>query len=271
MNLRRFEQFQMGALNAARLNEMLDAIAALQQRVDMMPMAMEPTRETILARITGSGTALRTEGCEGGDGVSAVSYPFGEVTVSIKPDGNVTGSSCMSYEFVEDGIDNERGGVLIALEDVPSLEAGQVVMAHHCAGAVTFANESRQMVYVASTGGRPAVDLYGIIGESEFGRYEASLIGGPGSGSVLIDNLYELSDYYSALAEPQNPCAELQPRKLVTGDIVFGFKIGSRHYTCAPTAFTVTCQNCGGAPQGIAALNAAVGAESAVAGRMLGG
>lgn len=271
MNLRRFEQFQMGALNATRLNEMLDAIARLQQRMDMMPAFMEPTRETILVRITGSGTRLRTEGCEGGDGVSAVSYPFGEVTVNIKPDGNITGASCMSYEFVEGGIDNERGAVLLALEEVPSLDSGQVVIAHHCAGAVTFANESRQMVYVASTGGKPAVDTYTIIAEAGLGRYQAVLIGGSGSGSILIENLYETSNYYSALAGPQNPCAVLDPRKLIPGDVVFGFKIGSKTYTCAPTAFTVTCQPCGTASQGIAALNDAVGAASAVASRMLGG
>jgi hypothetical protein len=250
MSLRRFQNLQIGALTAQRMNELVDAVTRLQQRIDMMPTAIEPIRQTILVQITGSGIALRREGCEGGEGVAAVSYPFGEVTVTIKPDGNITGASCMSYEFVEGGIHDGRGAVLLALEEVPSLNAGQVVVAHYCAGAVTVAEESRQMVYVAATGGKPAVDTYTIISSLDVGFYNAVIIGATGSGPTVIENLYETNDWYGAMAEPTNPCAELVPRALRPGDVVFGFTVGSNTYTCAPSSFGVICQDCSTNPGG---------------------
>ena len=117
----------------------------------------------------------------------------------------------------------------------------------------------------------PAIDRYTITSATALG-YTGTRVGG-GGGTVQIVNLYEASNYYGALDPPQNPCAVLEPRLIPTGSVVFGFTVGngSTVYTCAPNAFTVLCQGCGAVAESMQSMYDSVGADSAVASRMLGG
>ena len=269
MGLRRFQNFAVGALTAQRLNELVDAVARLQAQVDRARSTMPGVRQSILARITGAGTPTKRQGCN--SSMTVVSYPFDEVVVRINPGGAATASTCVSYETIPDGLSSRRNAYLLALEDSPSRQQNDIVQAHLASTAGSNTSVDTQMVYMMQFGSASGVDRYTIIGASASG-YTGRRVGGGDSDIVQIVNLYE-SNYYGALDSPQNPCAQLEARLIPAGSVVFGFTVGSGTtvYTCAPNAFTVTCQSCGGVAESMQQMYDSVGADSAVASRMLGG
>ena len=242
--LRRFQDFQWGPLNAVRLNELVDAITRLQQEVQGMQATAGRGKDMILARIDGDGFALRT----GGRNVPAVGYPFSEVGLAITPDGDTNGASQVSYENLPGGITSTGGAVLLAFEESPTMQEGDVVIAHYAPMIVAHADKARKTVYMVKTMPKPSVRLYEIVDDGNgLGKYLV-VPDGESSPVTEIENVYETSGYYGALDEPQNECAELVPRALRFGDKVFGFTVGELLYTCAPSAFGVSCQPCGSNP-----------------------
>ena len=255
--LRRFEQFQWGPLNATRLNELVDAMTRLKQQVDGMAARQEPGKDAILVRIMDDGSTLRT----GTEMVSAVSYAFTEVQMAITPDGTVEGGSQLTYAELPNGISSDRGAVLLGIEGEPSLAKGDVLMVHYAPGIVSHTNGVRRVVYMAKTPPRPSIGLYEVVADGDgLGKYLV-VPSGAGTPVTELENIYETSEYYGALDEPQNECAELVPRTLRIGDKVFGFTVGDAMYTCAPTGFGVACQPCGTNP--VTANAAAQGAKAA--------
>lgn len=243
--LRRFDQFQWGPLNATRLNELVDAIMRLRQEVQQLQARPERGKDMILARINGDGNTLKVEE----NSVAGVAYPFSEVGLAITPDGAVDATAQVSYENIPGGIDSASGAVLIAFEEAPTMNRGDVVIAHYAPMIVAHTGGAKRVVYMVKTMPRPSIDLYTVVGEAVgTGRYVVVRANSPAQSEEEIENIYETSSYYGALDEPQNECAELQPRRLRTGDQVFGFRVGTFLYTCAPTAFTVACQDCGSNP-----------------------
>lgn len=246
--LRRFDQFQFGPLSANRLNQLVDAVIALQRKVEDQPKFDQPKRETIIAMVTGDGARLGSETC-GDRSMPAVVYDFQEIGIRTEPQGPIGPSTCMVRSIPANGISNATNAMLVVFEDAPSLAIGDVVVCHRISESYISDGSSPKLVYVTS--GRPAaaVQTYVIIGTKAGDAY--SYIGVredfPGTGNETIINLYEQSMWYGAKDDPQNECATLVERRLRPGDLVFGYKIGDFVYTCAPTAWTVECQPCGSA------------------------
>lgn len=252
MTLRRFDQFQFGPLNAARMNEMVDAIVALQRKAAEPIPQRPPLKDTIVAVILGEGVKLKSEDCEGG-GQPAVMYEFREVGLKTSPEGAIGSNTCLNMHLVDGGVGTDTNGILFGLEVEPSLKPGDVVMCHRVGESYVSDGISPKVVYIASTPPAPSVNTYIIIGASSESSYIGVRADFPGTGNETIVNLYEESDHYGADDDPQNECATLTPRRLRAGDRVFGYKIGNTVYTCAPTAWTVECLPCG--PSGITPLN----------------
>lgn len=245
--LRRFQEFQWGPLNATRLNELVDSIVRLQQQVAQFTPTKEPGKDTILVRIEGDGSTLQS----GGRRVASVAYDFTEVGLAITPDGDTSGGSEVRYEDIPGGISSRSGAVLLAFEESPSMQDGDVVIAHYAPMIVAHADRERKTVYMVRTPPKPFVDLYTVMGEaSGTGRYTVVRANATNPVPEEIENIYETSGHYGALDEPQNECASLEPRRLRVGDTVWGFRISAFLYTCAPTAFSVACQDCGTNPGG---------------------
>ena len=245
--LRRFQEFQWGPLNATRLNELVDAITRLQQQADAAQKVLERTKDTILVRIEGDGSTLQS----GERRVASVAYDFTEVGLAITPDGDTSGGSEVRYEDIPGGISSSGGAVLLAFEESPSMKDGDVVIAHYAPMVVAHADRERKTVYMVRTPPKPSVDLYTVMGEaSGTGMYTVVRANAANPVPEEMENIYETSGHYGALDEPQNECASLEPRRLRVGDTVFGFRISAFLYTCAPTAFSVACQDCGTNPGG---------------------
>jgi hypothetical protein len=245
--LRRFQEFQWGPLNATRLNELVDAITRLQQQAAQVTPTTERGKDMILARIDGDGYTLKS----GGRNVPSVGYNFTEVGLAITPDGDTNGASEVQYENIPGGVSTAGGAVLLAFEESPTMQDGEVVIAHYAPMIVAHSDRARKTVYMVKTMPRPSVDLYTVTGEATgLGRYSVVRANATDATEEEIENIYETSGYYGALDEPQNECAALEPRKLRVGDTVWGFRISAFLYTCAPTAFSVACQDCGTNPGG---------------------
>jgi hypothetical protein len=242
MTLQRFQNFQIGALDAQRLNQMVDAIMRLEQRVAQMAQPYEPTRDVILAIITGPGikASQDREDC-----IPCVSYPFEEVGLAIADTGKIGSATCVSTQRIEGGLSNANGAFLITFESTPALTPGTVVKAHLGSRASSGTAEDKGMVYVAT----PLIDgaIYnGVVTAvlEEEGKYEVGMEGSAESVIVEVENIYETSGYYGVYDDPQNECAELVARRLRVGDLVPVWRHMDRHYTMAPTPFTVVCQPC---------------------------
>jgi hypothetical protein len=239
--LRRFEQFQFGALNAQRLNELIDAVMQLQQRVQGMAARQEPTKDTILAVITGSGIASAANGSEC---IPTVVYPFEEVAMFIAKDGPIESGTCITVERVKDGLTSAKGSFLLTMERAPTLAAGTVIKAH-LATRFEGSAQDKALVYIATPLAESQVFNATVINVlSEDGKYEAGREGGSDSVIVDVENLYETSGYYGALDDPQNECANLTPRRLRVGDLIPVWMHDGKHYTMAPVAFDVECLPC---------------------------
>jgi hypothetical protein len=267
MSIRRFQNFQLGALSASRLNEIVDSIARLEARVSQAVPSSERRSDSILVRIKGEGRYTREADCPGR--VECCAYPFDEVFLSTSGSGLLGEATCVQYEVPEDAISSDRGAHLLIMEPLPVPRFGQVMAAQ----LASVTRSERQMVYVATPAGESAsVDVYTVLASSGNGTYSVRRASETSGEPETMENLYETSDYYGALLAPQNPCATLTPRTLGAGDRVFGFTSGGRLFTCAPTAWTVECQPCGTNPGGaLASTYDASGNEASVAGMMLKG
>ena len=248
MGFRRFQNFQIGALSASRLNEMQAAIERLQAHVEGRPSPLEPIRDRILARVTGTGTVAGFEGCDGA--IRAVSYPFTEVFLRIPTPGAIVASTCIGYEIPADAIENRRQAHLVVFEDRPSLAVGTVVVAHLAPMSADDTADDKQQVYVAqvgggSDGGMRTCTMTGLLDD---GRYKGTLNGG--GGDIEIENLYESQDYYGA-GDATLECASLVTGiRLPIGSDVWAMRVtggGDRDgkwITMTPVPFGVEC-TCG--------------------------
>lgn len=204
MTLQRFQNFQIGALDAARLNQMVDTIMRLERAVAQMQRPYEPTKDVILAQVTGDGVKSDTEGsgC-----IPCVSYPFAEVGLAIATEGSISGKTCVSTKQIEGGLNSARGAHLIMLEDEPTLKRDQVVKAHLASRASSGTAEDKGMVYI----GTPIVPLasqvqLATVVSGANALYDCTLV--EGGDVIQAYNLYETNGYYGAL-QAQVECARL--------------------------------------------------------------
>lgn len=280
MAWRRFTQGSFGALSAKQYTEVQDTVQALASVAGVSSGRAALGVRPILVRLKSKFGASPQEGAgsvSGSSRIRAQAYNFRQAHVRIS-DAGVVEVAERDYGLASDppsgGDDAQR---LLAIDfgarDHPQNTLALIMPIAVDAGAGAVELPSRQGLYaivqVIGDDGA-AVDRYTITGASATG-YTGTRVGG--GGTVQIVNLYEVSSYYGALDPPQNPCAVLEPRLIPTGSVVFGFTVGSGStvYTCAPNAFTVRCQGCGAVAESMQAMYDSVGAESAVASRMLGG
>lgn len=266
MTLQRFQNFQFGALDASRLNQLVDAVMRLEQRVEQVTRQYEPTKDVILARITGTGTQAAFDACQ--RAVRAVSYPFEEVGLGIQKEGAIKSETCIETYAIEGGLSDTNGAFLLMMESEPSLEVGAVVKAHLASRSDYATAVDKGMVYIATPISAPSAVVTGIV------------IGGPGAGSeytvridgtgerITVQNLYESEVYYGALDE-QPECASLSPLPIPDGSRIWAFRYRTEWYTCVPTPFSVTCL-CNDDTTGPGAARALASIESKAASAMLG-
>lgn len=251
MSLRRFQNFQLGALNAGRLNEIVDAIQRLEARIGRAETAVEPVRARILAWITGEGTKSGVDGCSGA--LEAVSYPFTQVFLKIGTFGDINDGTCINYDIPEDAIRSERGAFLLKFEEEASLTAGDVVAADLAPMALGGNAEDKQLVYVVTGAGvAGGMQLAKVTESLGAGKYKGEFVGA--GTEVEFANMYEVEDHYGALAASIE-CASISPNPLPIDSIVWLQKAvgdsgpNARYpagtwFTCISVAFNAEC-TCG--------------------------
>lgn len=280
MTLRRFQNLQLGALNAQRMNEIVDAISRLQAKVDGRTGDMEAVRDRILVRVTGQGVATGFDGCT--QAIRCVSYPFTEIFLRIGESGNVTAGTCVQYDIPDGAIASTRGALLLTFEDAPSLAVGSAMIAHLAPISLAGNADDKQVVYVASVPSSAGGELR-ICTLSEAladGKYSGTLNAEGSNGEEIeIENLYETQNYYGA-AQVTLECAEIVTgQRLPIGSDVWAMKVGGRGaragewVTMTPTPFGVDC-TCGELGQPLALMTGNADADAVAAGiisRIMGG
>lgn len=262
MTLRRFQNLQLGALNAQRMNEIVDAISRLQARVDRALGGREEVRRTILARITGLGVKSGGEDTCGSGSVRTVSYPFQEIFLRVSEIGDISAGTCVDSESAEGGIGSATGGYLVRFEDEPSIKAGTVVMAHLAPYASTGNADDKQQVYVilGGTGAGGSLRLGRVTASLGGGGYRARFLGPGQQEEVEFLNIYEVEDYYGATTASIE-CAAITPKTIPLDRVVWLQQVmgdtgpnaaypDNSWVTLVPVAFDAEC-TCG--PGGIAA------------------
>lgn len=273
MTLKRFQQFQIGALDAMRLNEMVDAITRLQARVEQIPTPEAMTRDRILARITGQGTAAGFDQCT--QAIPCVSYPFTEIYLKINPVGNITASTCVGYEIPVDAIEDRRDAYLLVFEKEPTLKVGDVVVADLASMSALGNAQDKHMVYVSASSlpaGEGQLRICTLEDVLPNGKYTGFLNDIEGDKERIdIENLYETQNYYGA-AQVTLECAEIVAgQRLPLGSDVWAMKVGGRGnragewVTMTPTPFGVEC-TCGDLGQPLALMNGNASKETVAAG-----
>lgn len=277
MSLRRFQNFQVGALTAERLNELVDAVSRLQAKVDAIPTGIEPVRERILARITATATVSDGTACTGG--VPVVSYPFSQVFVTIAQDGAITAGTCVRMEIPDDAISSQRGAYLIRFEKEATLKVGDIVNAQLASIALDGSAQDKQQVYIVADGlmgGGGEMRIATLTQALTIGMYKATLNGD--NQEVELNNLYETQGYYGAGAA-STECATVSPGTLALGAQVWASKVGGtgdwrgKWITMTPVPFSAEC-TCGDLGQPLSLMSGKAGVEEQAAGivsRIMGG
>ena len=264
MTLQRFQNFQFGALDASRLNQLVDAVMRLEQRVEQMSRRYEPTKDVILAQITGAGTKAGYDLCQGA--MRCVSYPFQEVGLGIQRAGPIDAGTCVQPYQIEGGLSSTQGAFLLLIEKEPSLAIGDVVKAHLASRADVATAEDKGMVYIGTPIGKASAVVTGQVISASPSGYVMEIDGTGERVDVL--NLYESEVYYGALDE-QPECASLSPLPIPDGSRIWAFQYRSEWFTCVPTPFSVTCL-CNDDTTGPGAARALASIESKAASAMLG-
>jgi hypothetical protein len=279
MALRRFQNFSLGALNAGRLNELVDAIARLEARIGRAEKSIEPVRSSILVRVTGQGTKTSDDGCAGA--IAATSYPFTQIMLSVSQEGAVTASTCISGAAPDDAISSQRKAVLLKFEDEPSLKVGEVVFAELAPYSVGNADD-KAMIYVVTGAGvvGGALRICTLTETLPDGMYMGELNGD--REEIEIENLYETQNYYGA-ANVTLECASLViGQRLPIGSDVWAMRLQGRPsegqrerewITMTPVPFGVDC-TCGDLGQPIEAISGIADKDTMAAGiisRIMGG
>lgn len=280
MTLRRFQNLQLGALNAQRMNEIVDAIARLQAKVDGRASGLESIRDRILVRVTGQGVAAGFDGCT--QAIRCVSYPFTEIFLRISGSGNVTNGTCVGYDIPDGAIGSTSGAFLLTFEDAPSLAVGSTMIAHLAPISIAGNADDKQVVYVASvpSAGSSELRICTLSEARADGKYAGTLNAEGGNGEEIeIENLYETQNYYGA-AQVTLECADIVTGlRLPIGYDVWAMKVGGRGaragewVTMTPTPFGVEC-TCGDLGQPVALMNGKADADAVAAGiisRIMGG
>jgi hypothetical protein len=245
VTLQRFNDFRFGALDAQRLNAMVDSLMRLEQRVMQLAQPYEPTKDIILAQVTGAGTKAAYDLCQGA--MRAVSYPFQEVGLGIQQAGPISGQTCVQPYPIDGGLSSTRGAFLILIERDPSLNPGDVVKAHLASRADVATAADKGMVYI----GTPIVPL-------NAGNVEIATVVAGGNGlydCLLVEsnepiqayNLYETNNYYGAL-DASVECAVLSVSQTIpAGSTIWVFRPlvngapASTWVTMTPVPFDSAC------------------------------
>jgi hypothetical protein len=279
MSLRRFQNFQLGALNAGRLNEIVDAIQRLEARIGRAEKTLEPVRSSILVRITGQGVKTSEDGCDGA--IPAVAYPFTQVMLVVSQSGAVTAATCVSGAAPEDAISSQRGAVLIKFEAEPSLEVGDAVFADLAPYSAGNADD-KAMLYVvtgsAAIGG--ALRICTLTEAIADGMYKGELNGD--REAIEIENLYETQNYYGAASVTLECASLVTGQRLPIGSDVWAMKVQGRAsegqrerdwVTMTPVPFGVEC-TCGDLGQPLTVVTGTADNDAVAAGiisRIMGG
>jgi len=207
--LQRFQNFRMGALTAARLNRIIDAIEALQRDMRTGGARGAVARPTIIARITGDAT-ITAEGCSD---PRMCSYPFTEVFIGITPDGAITASTCANASHQPGLLSSAVGAVLVEFGGTPSFAKGDVVVAIHASHSLDPRQDTQQMVYViasagAATGTMRLARITEVLGGS---KYRGEFV--DEDKTLEFINIYEEEEMYGA-TDADIECAEITPRRL---------------------------------------------------------
>jgi hypothetical protein len=271
MAIRRFQNFALGALTAARLNELADAIMRLEARVDRAERDVEPVRSSILVRITGQGTKTSQDGCE--SAIPAVSYPFTQIMLVVSAAGPVNSATCVSATIPEDAIRSQRGAILVKFEEEPSLGVGDAVFADLAPYGLATADD-KAMIYVVSGGAAP-IGVMRICTLTEAladGMYKGELNGD--REEIEIENLYESQNYYGAASVTLECASLVTGQRLPIGSDVWAMKLQGRAaegeperewITMTPVPFGVEC-TCGDLGQPLTSMTGTADTDAVAAG-----
>lgn len=278
MTWRRFTQGNFGALSARQYTDVQDTVAALARRSGVSTATQGAGRTHLLARLKDKfGSSADGPGSvEGSRRIRAQAYNFEQVFVRVSDAGGVEVAERgygVSSEPADGAPDTQR---LLAIDFAGTDYAEDTIVmlvqiAVDGGDSLNQVPERQSLYAIVPTSAPVSVGVYVVLAAMPAGMYSVRADNDTSGATSTMENLYETSDYYGALLGPQNPCATLTPGRLGPGDRVFGFTYGGKIVTCAPTAFYVACQPCGGVAQSIQALYDGEGAEAAVASRMLGG
>ena len=288
MSLRRFQNLQIGALTAQRMNELVDAVTRLQQQVDQPQRIPDAPRGPMLVRITeryASSEVGEPPSVEVSEVIDASAYLFEQVHVRFRRDSGTVEISAREYGLksrAQQGQDEDLTLVAIDPRKGSNLQPGTLATVYPLdvdAGPSGGDVPAQQGLYMLlRTFAPPEVAVYEITGPgAELGHYFGfpQVENAPedidvGKEPVLIINLYETSDYYGALAGI-GPCVQIQPGTLFIGDRVPVLVYGGQHYTMAPVNFNAQCTPCGGTAGAALEGGASREIELAAAGIMMRG
>lgn len=250
---RRFTEGRIGSLSARQYTEVQDAVRDLVSDLGVRSVDQLAPLRPMLVRIKQRLTTS-TQGAgsvPGSNAVNGAVYKFEQLFVRVTDSRIEVAKRDYGIESRDpvSGNENDRA-IAIDLTRDSNIPQNTIVTVYPAAidmGESRNAVAAKQSVFVVMN--PPASDsigLYSIVSSTGEGTYTVREVGQSGSTTETMINLYETNSWYGALDEPQNPCAQLEPRNLGAGSVVFGFRRGSGLYTCAPTSWTVTCTNCGG-------------------------
>jgi hypothetical protein len=282
MGWRRFTQGHVGALSARQYSEVQDAVQALVSDRGGMDARQSRSPFPMLVRITGKYAESRVGEpgtVEGAEVIDATSYLFEQVFVRLSRGPGTVEVATRPYgtkSRQQEGQDEDF--TLVAIDpsrnsDIPDGTLATVIPLDVDAGESGTEMPTQQGLYlIVGMQDDGAVGVYTVLAAMPGGMYSVRRVEDTAGDPVMMENLYETSNYYGALLAPQNPCATLTARRLGPGDRVFGFTSGGALFTCSPTAWTVVCQPCGTNPGGaLASTYDAAGAEAIASSMMLKG
>ena len=267
MSLRRFQNFSLGALNASRLNELVDAVARLEAQVNGMKGGAEPVRDRIMARITSDGIAVGTPPEQGRardpkkaeceHAIRCVSYPFEEIMLSIREEGDISESTCIAAMVPPDAITSDRGAYLLVFEEAASFAKDAIVVAHLASMGEMTATD-KQQVYVVSSGAGSLMRLARIASVSDGHKYMVIMDDAPSGDLVEVINLYESEQFYGALNASME-CVTATPQRLPVGKVIWVQNVSSSGddsspyqpsawVTMTPVPFSTVCSCSGASP-----------------------
>ena len=288
---RRFTEGRIGSLSAQQYQEVQDAVDRNSWRRRDADQAIVQRGRTMLVKIGpkfGNSSGQGNSQVPGAVRVKGQAYQFTQVLVRLDNNGTIeVAERAYGLRSIVPGAYTSGELYAVDLNPVSNLEIGTyalVVPVDIDMGDPGFPFAEDMFYYqnvfvIVAIAGTTQSKFLKItqIGDDQ-GTYMATeydpRTGQSVGDSVFLYNAYEIegNNYYGALDPAfQNPCARLSPEPLKVGHWVIATQWAGSWYAIAPSPFKVECQPCGNVAESMQALYDTVGAEAAVASRMLGG